>query len=709
MSIAGIWARSPSAAQAGLQSLLGALPNPTRAVAKRSAAGSVVGLGYLPTVAGPEFCSDPENNSELKLAITGDVRLDNRAELLEKLHLADARHSDNALILYAYARWRDDCVDYLLGDFTFVIHDADHNRLFAARDAAGTRAFYYAVFAGVFAFASNPGALRALPELPLVLDQRAIVDYLGDFPEDDQATLLFAVRRLPPGFRLSCGPSGLLTVSRYFRVEEIPERKLASDDEYAEALRAELGRAVACRLSSSGRLGVMLSGGLDSSMITALASRESRSRVATFSAVFDDIPECDERVFQGPVVRAAGTDHHEVRPEPRGPAADLALLFRAFGDPIPIGPHWLAWAAAETAVEQGMSVVLTGVDGDRVVSHGVGRTAELAFQGRFRELVREVRAVHDFSRFRVLRVLAVHALLPIVPESWRLFLEHHDPRRRTALTSALRLLRADAVREAGVLPRLQRALRRPVSTRDAHEQILNSSNRGRDVELLDRLGATLGVEFRHPFFDRRVVELCLSFPGEQKRQHGRPRYVLRNAMAGLVPDSVRFRPRDTFFDAAFAAWTRPWALAQATASPPPDVRNLEAYVNLAALSPLCDHFVAKGGDSAPGSVDVARRCMVLSKWLDSLAAPKTDSSHAARSMFDSAAATNKPQVTTLTSPETQAMDPETRPNSTANPAPAPEKKPYEKPALVVHGSVGRLTQTGGSNQHPDGIFTHKLS
>ena len=196
MSIAGIWARSPSAAQAGLESILAALPNPTRAIAKRpklAPVGSSVLFGYLPTVAGPEFHSDPESHSELALAITGDVRLHNRAELLQKLGLPDDRHSDNALISYAYERWRDDCVDHLLGDFTFVIHDRRNNRLFAARDFAGTRAFYYAVFAGVFAFASNPGALRALPELPLGLDQRAVIDYLGDFPEDDQATLLSAV------------------------------------------------------------------------------------------------------------------------------------------------------------------------------------------------------------------------------------------------------------------------------------------------------------------------------------------------------------------------------------------------------------------------------------------------------------------------------------------------------------------------------------
>jgi asparagine synthase (glutamine-hydrolysing) len=623
MSIAGIWARSPSAAEGGLERLLFALPNRTHSVAKRLAPDEAVRLGYLPVLALPEFCSDPAADTRLQLAITGDVRLDNRPELLLKLGIRDERLSDNALILEAYARWQDDCVAQLLGDFTFVIHDYSRKRLFAARDVAGSHALYYAVFGGIFAFASNPGALLALPELPRELDQRAVVDYLGDFTEDDQATLIRAIRRLPPGAHLSYRASSV-TVSQYFDVRSIPERCLSSDEEYAEALREALTRAVACRLPKTGRCGVMLSGGLDSSMVTALAARASKSPLGTFSAVFDDIPECDERVFQGPVVRAAKTEHYEVRPEPSGASADLELLFHTFGEPIPIGPHWLAWAVGEAAAARGMNVLLTGVDGDRVVSHGTGRTAELAYQHRWRDLVREVRAVPDFSPLRRARVLAVHALLPVVPERFRLFLEQRDPRRRLALSAALRLLRPEAVRAAGVEERLVRAMRRPLNTREAHEQILTSPNRGRDVELLDRLSGTLGIEFRHPFFDRRVVELCLSFPGEQKRQKGRPRYVLRNAMAGLVPDAVRLRPRDTYFDAAFAAWTRPWALAQACGAPL-NLDNLHAFVDLEALLPVWKHFSGPPARAAAWPVDVARRCVVLSRWLDSIGAAKSAS------------------------------------------------------------------------------------
>ena len=620
MSITGIWARSPDCARSGLARLLAALPGALPNAARSVFPDSFVALGYCPTVSLLELHSNPVVDAARRLAVVGDVRLDNRSELLASLGVQGASQRDNELVLLAYERWQEDCVDHLLGDFTFVVHDAAQQKVFAARDVAGTRALYYCQFDGTFAFASNPGTLRALPGLPRDLDARAVVDYLGDFPEDEEATLLRVVRRLPPGASLTYGASGL-RVRSYFDVKSIRELKLASDDEYAEALRAELARAVACRLPASARSGTMLSGGLDSSMITALAARSSATRVSTFSAVFDETPECDERVYQAPVVRAAGTEHHEVRPRPEGAAADLAQLFRIFGDPIPVGPHWLAWAVAASAAEHGVHVLLTGVDGDRVVSHGTGRTAELAFQHRWLELVREVRAVRDFSRWRALRVLAVHALLPVVPEPWRLFLERHDPRRRLPLTSALRFLRPEAVRAAGVAERLSRATRRALSTRDAHERLLTSSNRARDVDLLDRLGAGLGLELRHPFFDRRVLELCLSFPGEQKRQQGRPRYVLRNAMAGLVPDPVRFRPRDTYFDAAFAAWTSPWVQRLATAGPL-DLANLEPYVDVRRFSTAAGDCSEIRAEPA-GSVDVARRCVILSRWLDSLGQPNT--------------------------------------------------------------------------------------
>ncbi|MET0793342.1 MAG: asparagine synthase-related protein, partial [Polyangiaceae bacterium] len=548
------------------------------------------------------------------------VRLDNRAELLDALSVLDASLAENALVLCAYQRWQEHCVQHLLGDFTFVIHDRRRQQLFAARDIAGARPLYYAAFGGVFAFASNPGALLALPELPRELDPRAVIDYLGDFPEDEAATLVRAVRRLAPGTQLVFGEAGA-RVSSYFDVQSIPERKLANDDEYAEALRAELTRAVACRVPKQGRCGVLLSGGLDSSMVTALAARVSSAPISTFSAVFDDTPECDERIYQRPVVRAAGTQHHEVRPHPSGPGADFETLCRTFGEPVPMGPHWLAWAATEAAAERGMNVLLTGADGDRVVSHGTGRTAELAYQHQWRELVREVRAVHDFSAWRKARVLAVHALLPFVPEAVRGALERRDPRRRRVLTNASRLLRADALIAAGVAPRLERVSRRALNTREFHERILTSSNRGRDVDLLDRLGSHFGLEFRHPFFDRRVIELCLSFPGEQKRNHGRPRFVLRNAMAGLVPDAVRFRSADTHFDAAFAAWNTPWALAQA-ADAAQHVDNLAPFVNLPVLRTVLEQLQNPSNSAVAGPVDLARRCVLLSKWLDSRGAPK---------------------------------------------------------------------------------------
>jgi len=620
MSLAGIWAGTPDAARVGLDLLLGALPNRTRAFARTIASGPTVRFGYLPAVASPEFCSNPVQDPASGLTITGDVRLDNRAELLEKLGLSGVAHSDNALVLQAYQLWRHDCVTALLGDFTFVIHDVGQRQVFAARDVGGARPLYYAVFQGVFAFASNPGALLALPELPRDLELRTIIDYLGDFPEDEQATLIRAVRRLPPGSRLSFGRGGL-TVSNYFDVSSIPERRMSRDDDYSEALRAELSRAVASRLPTRGRCGVMLSGGLDSSMVTALAARASGSPLATFSAVFDEIPECDERVYQGPVVRATGTEHHEVRPRPTGPGADFATLCRTFGEPVPMGPHWLAWAVAEAASEAGMDVLLTGADGDRVVSHGTGRLAELAFQRDFRGLMREVAAVPDFSFARKARVFAVHALLPFVPEVVRSAIERHDPRRRQVLTSALSILRTEVVVAAGVPERWFAATRRPLSTREAHVQILTSSNRGRDVELLDRLGNQFGLEFRHPFFDRRVIELCLSFPGEQKRQAGRPRFVLRNAMAGLVPDAVRLRPSDTYFDAAFAAWNTPWARMLSTDGAL-NLENLRPFVKLDALLPIEEKFSERGTGAASGPVDLARRCVLLSKWLDSIGSPK---------------------------------------------------------------------------------------
>jgi len=145
-------------------------------------------------------------------------------------------------------------------------------------------------------------------------------------------------------------------------------------------------------------------------------------------------------------------------------------------------------------------------------------------------------------------------------------------------------------------------------------------DRNWDVELLDQLGGAFGLQFAQPFFDRRVMELCFSFPGSQKRHDGWSRYVLRNALDGLVPSEVPWRRRDTWFDRPYSAWRSAWLLQH-----PPSEAMLEllsAYLNVRTLAKLLSKLRENPN---PGPVDLLWRCVIMSRWLHGPGLPCAES------------------------------------------------------------------------------------
>ena len=217
----------------------------------------------------------PERDNERGLTLVADARLDNRAELANRLHISstDLSHiPDNRLILLAYKAWGQDCPQYLLGDFVFAIWDDRHKSLFAARDPIGIRWLYFAASREQFAFASDlAGLLELMDEAPRI-DLRSLDEYLT-FPHNiaTERTFYENIIKLQPGEALKIENRQLATW-RYWRAEDIhPDPALKDPREGVELLRGLLREAVACRAETVERLGSHLSGGLDSSALTALA------------------------------------------------------------------------------------------------------------------------------------------------------------------------------------------------------------------------------------------------------------------------------------------------------------------------------------------------------------------------------------------------------------------------------------------------------
>ncbi|MCX6020392.1 MAG: asparagine synthase (glutamine-hydrolyzing), partial [Chloroflexi bacterium] len=222
-----------------------------------------------------------------------------------------ATNSDTETIVHAYEEWGDACVERLNGMFAFAIWDARRGRLLAARDRAGIKPLHYTERDGRFAFGSELKALLALPWVERRLDLHAVSEYLTYEHIPCPRTIFEGIQKLPPGHLLTYDRSGL-KVRPYWEFdlalsEEAPAR---SDREWIEEFRATLERSVRMELIADVPLGVFLSGGIDSSAVTAMAARAVPG-VQTFSIAFDD-PSFDESRYARRVAELLGTEHHEL-------------------------------------------------------------------------------------------------------------------------------------------------------------------------------------------------------------------------------------------------------------------------------------------------------------------------------------------------------------------------------------------------------------
>ena len=544
------------------------------------------------------------------LVLTGEIRLDNRQELRARLALSvRLPASDAELVLGAYRRWGEDCAERLAGDFAFALWDGQRRSVFCARDGFGVMPFYYALSPGRFCFAADPAAVLRAAGVRREVDPAAVVAYLHGSYDDAASTLYRDVFRLPPGHALVVGPARRRRW-RHWRLESVPELRLPTDADYEEAFRAELTRAVEARLAPGG-VGVSLSGGLDSSSVTCLAQRAYEGgRVAAISAVFDEEPRSDERAYAAAAVAHAGAEGLHCHPEWASPLADWAGA--PWRGPAPSCDFHVAVSRAivERARAAEVTVLLSGFGGDSVVSWGLGYLAELVRQGRLVRVVAEARALGGRHGRAVWPLMRRYGLSPFVPEAVR------RARGRVRGPAAQEVpVRRDVLAALGFDNRLAAAGsaegRRARSDRDSHLHELAHGHIPWALEGSWAVDGAVGVERRYPFLDRRLAELCVSVPGDQKLRDGWTRSLPRRAMRGIVPDAVLQRPGKGDLTPGFLGGLlgadRP-ALEALVSGP----LAVDEWVDRAALSALWQRCLA---EPRPADGFALWRVAVLERWL----------------------------------------------------------------------------------------------
>ena len=243
------------------------------------------------------FWTTPEEQGEkqpvclagLPFKIVFDGRLDNRDELVAALGFRSAEAgdiSDAAMVLHAYARWGEDCVQRFLGEFAFAILDEQRSELILARDPLGDRTLFYSRTGSCYVIASEPWAVTAAKDSPPELNESAVAHYFSfQVPEDGQ-TLFKDVYELLPAHIMIIDATRERLI-RYWKPDFSRRLRGLTDVEYAEQFRALLEESVRCRMRSSSPVGVLMSGGLDSTSVACIAARSNPDApLTTISYVF---------------------------------------------------------------------------------------------------------------------------------------------------------------------------------------------------------------------------------------------------------------------------------------------------------------------------------------------------------------------------------------------------------------------------------------
>lgn len=522
-----------------------------------------IGLGHRLLWTTPESLLEkqPLASRSGNLVLTADVRLDNRNELislLELTNIASEKITDSQLILNAYEKWGEDCPKRLLGDFAFAIWDGRNQSLFCARDHFGVKPFYYYSQPGrAFIFASEIKAILCQPEVPHCLNHLKVASYLTVKLNQEDATFYRDVLRLPAGHSISIN-SSRINLRCYWSLDPNREIKMSSDGEYAEAFKEIFTEAVRCRLRSAFPIGSQLSGGLDSSFIAGVASNilstDRQETLHTFSARFQNSPECDERYFQDKIISQSNLQAHFLEAQNLSPFTDLDKVLWHHDEAFLPANLYFTWGIHKAAKALGIRVLLNGFDGDNTVSHGYDYLRELARNGQWRTLSKETweyGKTQQIPRKKVLKTqwnwLWGYGIKPRMYSA----IKQISP-VNLSRTPRPQLSLDNGVGESPISPKFAKRLNlverwqsqkyaSPKTERERHYQALNDGILQHCLECFSSVDGAFGIESRSPFCDKRLLEFCLALPPDQKLHYGWDRIVMRRAMEGIVPPEIQWR------------------------------------------------------------------------------------------------------------------------------------------------------------------------
>lgn len=506
-----------------------------------------IGLGHVRlsiidlTLAGhqPMFSDD----GRYVLVFNGEVYnyIEIRSELSSKYNFKT--NTDTEVLLKAYQEWGESCLDKFNGMWAFVIYDKETKAIFIARDRFGIKPLYYYLDKDKFIFASEIPPILSILENKPEPDKQSIFDYLVfNRTDQDENTFFEGIKKLKHGHTIRIQNSKL-RIKRWYnlrkRVKEADEFK--SLDEFREALSSSID----LRLRSDVPVGVCLSGGLDSSSIVSLLLKDfKKSDLNTFSAVYGEGIRGDESEFINEYKDILQNMHY-TNPTAESLYNDMHQFVFAHAEPIPSTSPYAQFKVMELAKD---NVVVT-LDGQ-------GADEELAgyhyfFGYFFKDLLRHFRFLKLSSE--IFHYLVNHKSIYGV-QTFIYFLLPEKP-RTMARVSEKGYLQEDFVKQHSVNNSIAGNLYGSCSL---HEALLDHFEYKLEhlLKWEDRNSMWFSLESRVPFLDHHLVEKVFSTSSHQIINKGMTKYILREAMKGIIPENIRTRQDKVGFETPEDEWFR---------------------------------------------------------------------------------------------------------------------------------------------------------
>ena len=516
------------------------------------------------SIIGVDSGHQPMSNGDGSIWLVFNGEIYNYVELRESLRKQGVEfrtESDSEIIIHLYERHGTDCVSYLNGMFSFVIWDERKMELFAARDRVGIKPFYYYQDHERLIIASEIKAIVEHPAVKRVPNDTAILDYLRYMYSLGDQTFFDGIRKLLPGYTLLADGRGNLEKKQYWDLYFRPDESMQEQDAI-ELLTSALEDAMHLHLRSDVPLGCHLSGGLDSSAVTCMTrlALGNHAAIDTFSGKFNENPFFDETEYAKIVSNRVNSHYREVVPRVEEVRQVIETMAWMMDEPV-VGPGIIPQYFVSRLAREHVKVVLGGQGGDELFGgyprYFLASGLATQQQGTAASSRNRMSFVYQYLKRRGLKTTLEKAFTyfktksDTVENRWKFF--------STALSYDERLL-GERLRPAYKEYSSEQLFfehYRKENAQDPFDKMLYHDFKTYLPALLhveDRTSMSVSLESRVPLLDYRIAELAAKIPLSIKVKNGDPKYILKQAVRGIVPDEITDRKDKKGFPTPINIW-----------------------------------------------------------------------------------------------------------------------------------------------------------